>query len=148
MDSNVVKYPAVIDGKLGAYGVVIPDMPGACCAMGATVDEALSQAEEALVDFVDILEEQGRSVPAPSAAEDVELQPGEMIAYVGLVKKRLITVTEAAAELNVSQARVRQLCLADLIVGAERVGRDWMIPSPVVRHVLPRGRRPAKRSGE
>ena len=80
----MTRYPAVIDGERGAYGVVIPDMPGACCAMGATVDEALSNAEAALTDFVDLLNEKGETIPPPSAVENVELEPGEMVAFVTL----------------------------------------------------------------
>ena len=76
-----MKYPAVIDGELGAYGVVIPDMPGACCAMGSTVDEALAHAGEALAGWVKMLEEEGKVVPDPSAVEELALEPGEMIAY-------------------------------------------------------------------
>ncbi|MCY4653868.1 MAG: type II toxin-antitoxin system HicB family antitoxin [Dehalococcoidia bacterium] len=138
----MIKYPAIIDGELGAYGVVIPDMPGACVAMGQTVDEALTDAEEALADFMYDIKAQGRQLPDPSSVEHLELQPGEMVAFVEFREKRLVTAKEAAAELGVSDARVRQLCLSGLIVGAERRGRDWMIPSPVVRHVLPKGRRP------
>ena len=55
------KYPAIIDGELGAYGVVIPDMPGVCGAMGATVDEVLVHAEEALSEFVEMLEADGKT---------------------------------------------------------------------------------------
>ena len=120
MDTKGLMYPAVIDGELGAYGVMIPDMPGVCCAMGNTVDEALAHAEEALIDLITML---------------------EMVAYVKVVRKPLVPVRAAAAELGVSVGRVRQLCLSGLIVGAERMGRDWMIPSPVVRKVLTRGRR-------
>ena len=78
------RYPAVVDGHRGAYGVVVPDMPGACCAMGSTVDEALLNAESALTDFVIMLEEDGRAVPPPSAIEDIPLEAGEMVAYVTL----------------------------------------------------------------
>ena len=137
------KYPAIIDGELGAYGVVLPDMPGACCAMGETVDAALADAAAALADFARDINVQGGELPAPSALTDLELQPGEMVAYVELAEKQLVAVKAAAAELGVSEARVRQLCLSGLIVGAERKGRDWLIPSPVVRYALPRGRRPA-----
>ncbi|MDE2640138.1 MAG: type II toxin-antitoxin system HicB family antitoxin [Chloroflexota bacterium] len=79
-----MKYPAVIDGERGAYGVVIPDMPGACCAMGSTVDEALADAEEMLPEYVAVLEEQGVPIPPPSAIADIELAAGEMLAYVTL----------------------------------------------------------------
>ena len=80
----MTRYPAIIDGERGAYGVVIPDMPGACCAMGDTVDEALANAEEVLADFVDLLEADGVPRPRPSAIEDVSLEDGEMVAYVTL----------------------------------------------------------------
>ena len=137
------KYPAIIDGELGAYGVVIPDMPGACCAMGETVDAALDDAAAALADFAHEIKVQGGELPAPSAVTDLELQPGEMVAYVELAEPRLVPVRAAAAELDVSEARVRQLCISGLIAGAERKGQDWLIPSPVVCYALPRGRRPA-----
>lgn len=80
----MVRYPAVIDGERGAYGVVVVDMPGACCAMGATVDEALVAAEAALADFARLMGENGEAIPEPTAIEDVELEDGEMVAYVSL----------------------------------------------------------------
>ena len=80
----MVKYPAILDGELGAYGVVVPDMPGACCAMGETVDEALANAAEALAEFIEFIEERGDEVPPPSDPATLELEPGEMIAYVPL----------------------------------------------------------------
>ena len=50
--------------------------------MGATVDEALAAAEVALADFPKLMEENGESIPQPSAIEDVELEAGEMVTYV------------------------------------------------------------------
>ena len=38
------RYIALVDGKKGAYGVVVPDLPG-CYAMGKTIDEALAARE-------------------------------------------------------------------------------------------------------
>ena len=78
------RYPAIVDGCKGAYGVVIPDIPGACCAMGSTVDEALLNAEDALADFVSMLMEDGKDVPLPSSIDDIPLEDGEMVAYVTL----------------------------------------------------------------
>ena len=78
-----VKYPAIIDGELGAYGVVFSDVPG-CYAMGTTVDEALADAEEALLEFVEFYAEKGEAFPTPSDPATLELEPGEMIAFVPL----------------------------------------------------------------
>ena len=45
----------------------------------------------------------------------------------------LATTKEAAAELGVSESRIRQLCIAGRIVGAYKQGRDWVMPRPVRR---------------
>ena len=80
----MIKYLAVIDGDKGDYGVVIPDIPGSCNGVGATVDEALRDAEEVLAEFVEYYQAKGVSIPDPSPLEGVELEPGQMVAYVTL----------------------------------------------------------------
>jgi predicted RNase H-like HicB family nuclease len=42
-----MRYIALVDGKAGAYGVVVPDLPG-CTSAGSTTDEALRNAVEAV----------------------------------------------------------------------------------------------------
>ena len=76
----MTKYPAIIDGERGAYGVVIPDL--GACGMGGTVDEALADATQALPEYIAVLREHGKDVPSPSALEDIALAHGEMLAYV------------------------------------------------------------------
>ena len=49
-----------------------------------------------------------------------------MLAYMPL-----ITTKQAADELGVTDQRVRQLLAQHRIVGAEKPGRDWMIPAPI-----------------
>ena len=79
-----LKYPAIIDGELGGYGVVIPDIPGVCGAMGDTVDEALANATEVLKIFVELIKADGGVVPPPSDPATLDLEHGEMIAFVPL----------------------------------------------------------------
>ena len=64
--------------------------------MGSTVDEALAHAGEALADRVKMLEEEGKAVPDPGAVEELDLEPGEMVAYVNLVEKPMVPVKAAA----------------------------------------------------
>ena len=82
---DTIRYPTLIDGEDGAYGVVFPDLPG-CVAMGATVDEALTQAEEAARDWVESMEAHGQSIPAPSDPENVEVAPGSTLTSVSLTR--------------------------------------------------------------
>ena len=76
-------YPAVLDGKEGAYGLVIPDIPGAY-AMGATVEEVLADAEDMLPEFIEAVKAHGGSIAPPRDIENVTLEPGETVVYVTL----------------------------------------------------------------
>ena len=53
-----MRYTVLIDGKAGAYGVVVPDLPG-CHAMGKTIQGALDNAQRAMRDWIEITEEEG-----------------------------------------------------------------------------------------
>lgn len=54
--------------------------------------------------------------------------------------RKWISVSEAAAAMEISRQRVLQLCQQGRIVGAQQVGSDgrWAIPAKIVRV---RGRR-------
>jgi predicted RNase H-like HicB family nuclease len=70
----MTSYTALIDGEAGAYGVYFPDLPG-CTAMGATLDEAIVNAAEAMRDWVDATIEQGGAVPEPRPIEALLADP-------------------------------------------------------------------------
>lgn len=67
----MTRYPALLDGERGAYGVSFPDLPG-IVAMGETVDEALVNAEEALRDYVIEAEGTGGAVEPPTPPDQFE----------------------------------------------------------------------------
>jgi len=64
----MTSYSALIDGKAGSYGVYFPDLPG-CVAMGATIEEAVVNAAEAMRDWVDVTVERGGAIPEPRPLE-------------------------------------------------------------------------------
>jgi predicted RNase H-like HicB family nuclease len=64
-----MKYAVVIHKDSDSdYGVTVPDLPG-CFSAGATFDEALEMAHEAVELHLEGLLEEGRAVPEPSAIE-------------------------------------------------------------------------------
>jgi predicted RNase H-like HicB family nuclease len=89
-----MRYTVLIDGRKGAYGVVVPDLPG-CTAMGRTVEEALANAVSAMRDWTEITEEAGGIVPAPRDPESIgvdaeiraALAGGAMLASAPLVRE-------------------------------------------------------------
>jgi predicted RNase H-like HicB family nuclease len=56
------RYVAIVDGAPGAYGVVVPDLPG-CTSGGATVEEALRNAVEAVALWVEDARADGEKIP-------------------------------------------------------------------------------------
>ena len=80
-----MRYPALIDGEKGAYGVVFPDLPG-CNGMGSTIDEAIHDAQDAMPVWMEVMEEGGRPIPEPSALEDVEVPEGSTLTSILLLR--------------------------------------------------------------
>ncbi len=65
-------YPAVVDKDPDSdYGVVFPDFPG-CVSAGATLDEAVLGAHEALAGHVALMVADGDPLPEPTPLEVVD----------------------------------------------------------------------------
>jgi len=68
------RYVALLDGHAGAYGVVVPDLPG-CSSGGATIEEAVANTQEAVTLWVDEMAAQGGDITAPRDGEAVLADP-------------------------------------------------------------------------
>ncbi len=109
-----MRYPALVEVGGEDYGVAFPDLPG-CVAMGCTLDEALVNAQDALQDWMNSMEEHGNPIPPPSALEDVEVPKGCALMSILVVREapdqpsvRLNLVLDAdVANTITSQARRR-----------------------------------------
>ena len=85
------RYVALIDGRPGAYGVVVPDLPG-CTSAAATTDLALRRAVEAVRLWAEDALADGEKLPKPRSAEAVRrdrevaaaLARGAVLAFVPL----------------------------------------------------------------
>ncbi|WP_363349808.1 type II toxin-antitoxin system HicB family antitoxin [Methylocystis echinoides] len=68
-------YVAIVEEEEGkAVGVWFPDLPG-CVSAGDTVDEAMTNAAEALALWIDVAEESGRPIPAPRTLTELKRVP-------------------------------------------------------------------------
>src|SRR5215467_1225264 len=74
------RYSSIVDGKRGAYGVVIPDLPG-CTAMGKTIDEALVNAVSAATAWARVARADGIPIPKPRPIEMLRSDP-EVVAEI------------------------------------------------------------------
>jgi predicted RNase H-like HicB family nuclease len=69
-----MRYIALVDGKAGAYGVVVPDLPG-CTSAGSTTDEALRNAVEAVRLWAEDAVDDGEALPPPRSIEALRADP-------------------------------------------------------------------------
>ena len=110
----MIRYPALIDGESGAYGVTFPDLPG-IVAMGVSVDEAMIHAEEALRDYALEAEREGVDVVPPSAIESVKPEAGSALVSIPLIRvsgrrvRANLTLDEGVADFINSEARRRRM---------------------------------------
>ncbi len=110
----MIRYPALIDGNEGAYGVVFPDIPG-IGAMGDTVDEALLHAEDVLRDYAAEIERDGEELASPSPFQSIETPKGNQLVSIPLIRpsgksvRAGLTLEEDVAEFIDSEARRRSM---------------------------------------
>ena len=108
----MIRYPALIDGDEGAYGVVFPDIPGVG-AMGNTIDEALLNAEDALRDYAIEAERDGEELAVPSPFQTIQTPTGNQLVSIPLIRpsgksvRAGLTLDEEVAEFIDSEARRR-----------------------------------------
>lgn len=73
---GVIRYPIAVE--LGddnhAYGIVVPDVPGAFTA-GDTIDEAITNAKVAILMMLENYIERGEELPEPSNIEALKSRP-------------------------------------------------------------------------
>jgi predicted RNase H-like HicB family nuclease len=71
-----MRYPVAIEmgSESLAYGVVVPDLPG-CFSAGDTLDEAISNAEDAAAAWIEAELDAGRDIQSASSLETLRADP-------------------------------------------------------------------------
>ena len=70
----MTRYVALIDGKRGAYGATVPDLPG-CTSAAASIDEVHRNAIDAVRLWIEDAEADGEAVPRPRSLEELRQDP-------------------------------------------------------------------------
>ena len=82
-------FPAIVEKSKGTdYGVSFPDFPG-CVTAGATPEEALALAEEALQFHIDGMIEDGAELPSATSIGSIVHDPDLDVVTLALVPARL-----------------------------------------------------------
>ena len=101
------RYIALLDGHAGAYGVVVPDLPG-CSSGGASIEEAVANTQEAVTLWADEMAAQGGDIPVPRDGETVLADPevaAAVAAGAALILVPLIRDSGRPTRVNISLDR-------------------------------------------
>ncbi len=74
-------YPAILTSDEDGISVEFPDLPG-CLTCGATAEEAIVMARDALALHLWSMEDDGDQIPEPTPFADLCSAPGQLAALV------------------------------------------------------------------
>lgn len=120
-----MRYPIAIEPgtEATAFGVIVPDLPG-CFSAGDTLDEALSNAEEAVAGWIDAALDAGETIPAPSSVETLRANPDYVGWIFGVVTVDPALLDDTTERINVTLPRrvLRRLDAMAKTAGESRSG--------------------------
>lgn len=122
-----MRYPIAIqvgDDKT-AHGVIVPDLPG-CFSAGDTLDGAITNAEEAILLYLEDLLDAGKAPPAASTLEALRGK-GDYLGMVwALVTIDLSRLSTKATRINITIAE-RLLAAIDSYVSKHGESRSGFL---------------------
>jgi len=101
IDETMPHYVAIVEDATPdrAIGIWFPDLPG-CFSAGDDVDEALLNAEEALVLYAEAAAKEGRNLPRPRPLSELREDP----AAAADLKDHMVMVALVALRAATAQA--------------------------------------------
>lgn len=90
------------------FGVSFPDLPG-CVSVGATMQEARSNAEEALALHVEGMIEDGEPVPAPSSLDEIMADPTNRDGAVIVVALKDVAPRTVRVNITLPETTLRDI---------------------------------------
>ena len=120
-------YPIAIEtgSDTAAYGVVVPDLPG-CFSAGDTMDEAMTNAEQAIIAWIETALDLGQDIPAPSSLDAIRALPDRHDWAFGLVAIDPAVLDNTIERVNITLPR-RVLYRLDQRAKAEGETRSGLI---------------------
>ena len=132
-----MRYPVIIHKDRGSdYGVTVPDLPG-CFSAGETLEEALGNAEEAILTHVEGLLLDDDTVPSPTDVETLRRKLKQKSVVWGIVSVDLSKLSERAKRINITIPD-RLLSKIDSFAESEGESRSGLLASAALEYMSAR----------
>jgi len=129
-----MNYPVFLEkDSTSDYGVTVPDLLG-CFSAGATVEEALENAQEAILTHVEGLMMDNEVVPNPSAIEKLKAEIDTPDILWGIVNVDLAKLSKEVKRINITMP---ENILSKIDSFAEREGetRSGLLASAAIEYI-------------
>ncbi|SOB78476.1 Predicted nuclease of the RNAse H fold, HicB family [Marinobacter sp. LV10R510-11A] len=101
-----MRFPVALHTDNGKkYGVTVPDIPG-CFSAGASEDEALDNAREAILGHLELLAEFGEEIPSANLIAEHRANPDFEGAVWGFVEIDVTPFLGKAEKINITVPRL------------------------------------------
>ncbi len=129
-----MRYPVVIHKDPDSdYGVTIPDLPG-CFSAGETLEDALKNAQEAILTHIEGLLLDNDPVPSPTLIEKLRNNiPGKDLIWA-IVSVDLNTLSESIKRINITIPE-RILSKIDSFAKNEGESRSGFLVSAAMEYI-------------
>ena len=130
-----MRFPVVVHKDEGSsYGVTVPDLPG-CFSNGDTLDEALTNAQEAIVGHIETLFMAGELLPKTSPLQEHHANEDYRDALCwGFVDVDLSTIENKSVRLNITMPS-RMLPLVDEAAARSSESRSGFLARAALEHI-------------
>jgi len=119
-----MRYPIILHTENHrVFGVTVPDLPG-CFSVGDSIEEAIDNAHEAIMLYIEDMMADGKSIPLPTQIVDMtDFYPDEGTALLAYVDMDLEPVLGPAKRINIT-IRPALLQIIDLRARARGMNRS------------------------
>jgi len=116
-----MRYPIIIHKDPESdFGITVPDLPG-CFSAGSTMEEALQNAEEAILTHIEGLLLDNDPIPAPSTIEELRKKYMDDTAVWAVVSFDLNKLSERVKRVNIT---IPEKLLSKIDAYAEKEGES------------------------
>ncbi|HUW39957.1 MAG TPA: type II toxin-antitoxin system HicB family antitoxin [Rectinemataceae bacterium] len=129
-----MKYPVFLEkDSTSDYGITVPDLPG-CFSAGTTVEEALENAQEAILTHVEGLMMDDEVIPNPSPIEKLKAEIEKPDILWGIVNVDLAKLSKEVKRVNIT---IPENILSKIDSFAEREGetRSGLLAAAAIEYI-------------
>ena len=129
-----MKYPIFLEKDEDSdYGVTVPDLPG-CFSAGSTVEEAIQNAEEAILTHLEGLMLDSDPIPTPTTIKELQINFNNPCGIWVLVNIDINQLSKETKRINITLPEII-LTKVDSFASKEKETRSGLLAKAVLEYI-------------